>query len=679
MSKAPRLRSFGGIPRISEDVNHYDVRLPVTSVTPAATDEPGVKVPLRHPAPKMSSPTASPVAVRETVALNGKTTTAWVVEGNSLIIDFTVPQFQPSSSGGRNIISSDPVDVPANGLQFRWIIQVALLNVTNGVQHVSARILRRDANPEYLNVQTTFSICTHNSRFIKYRTSGPRVFPPLVSSDCPAPMHVHDFAHVGVGVGMGVGVGVGVVPPLIFRAVLELIPPPSIPPRNELSRSPVKCEKSVVNEKPLGALMRRRRSKDGSTIPDDVGCNSVEPSAKRISNLRAWQEDRTGAEDAGYDSAGPESSSSSRDSSRSEDVQATIISPIHLASSSTSDIVIPSSTAEVATRFPTFEPESNSSSPTDSGTHSFLQLSSSSSAADIVVRDISSPAVVQVVPPTDETTSTARTTNIVVRDISSPAAVQFVPPADETTSTARTTNIVVRDISSPAAVQFVPPANETTSTARNNIPFQSEVRLGSTTPGAETLPIQSPNQQIILSIPSIPESPTAELVAAMNNLYKNPQGADIHLISNDHAVFHVHRCILMARSTVFAGLLSDPACTQRLVVHGFNCRTVDGLLEFLYSGQTGHLPQQAETLLAAAYRFRIGSLMRASETSLLAVGVTVENVIDWLILADRVDAKNLRRAAVDFFRRNLARMNGLAIARISDYRPELLTELLAVR
>ena len=49
----------------------------------------------------------------------------------------------------------------------------------------------------------------------------------------------------------------------------------------------------------------------------------------------------------------------------------------------------------------------------------------------------------------------------------------------------------------------------------------------------------------------------ADLVRDMKKLYKNRLGADFNLVSKDGARFHVHRGVLMTRSTFFGTLLAN--------------------------------------------------------------------------------------------------------------------------
>lgn len=104
--------------------------------------------------------------------------------------------------------------------------------------------------------------------------------------------------------------------------------------------------------------------------------------------------------------------------------------------------------------------------------------------------------------------------------------------------------------------------------------------------------------------------------------------------------------------------------------------TLEGLLEFIYTGTTALLATEVETLFQAAQQFEIGSLIVACGKRMVA-GLNLHNAASLLLYADKLGATQLRQEALHFLRENIAHISGEAIGQLHSYKAELLAELYA--
>lgn len=116
-----------------------------------------------------------------------------------------------------------------------------------------------------------------------------------------------------------------------------------------------------------------------------------------------------------------------------------------------------------------------------------------------------------------------------------------------------------------------------------------------------------------------------------------------------------HRCILMARSPVFKAMLShDMVETRRgeIIIPDSSQQCVRELLHFLYTGELSESPQTilselAEPLLAVALKYHVVGLIQLCE-AFLAAQITEETAADVLLLADELEAIQLKEKALQY-------------------------------
>ncbi|KRZ02046.1 Protein maternal effect lethal 26 [Trichinella zimbabwensis] len=143
-------------------------------------------------------------------------------------------------------------------------------------------------------------------------------------------------------------------------------------------------------------------------------------------------------------------------------------------------------------------------------------------------------------------------------------------------------------------------------------------------------------------------------------------------------IIPAHRCILAARSTVFAAMLTHQTHeTQmgRLVIPDFDFEVISELVRFIYTGRCRRLKELSHDLLVVADKYRVLDLKIRCER-VLANSLTVENACDLLVIADRHSASYLKEKALDFMHQNVSQITttqGWTL--LLNQRQELVTEV----
>ncbi|KRY12982.1 Protein maternal effect lethal 26 [Trichinella patagoniensis] len=143
-------------------------------------------------------------------------------------------------------------------------------------------------------------------------------------------------------------------------------------------------------------------------------------------------------------------------------------------------------------------------------------------------------------------------------------------------------------------------------------------------------------------------------------------------------IIPAHRCMLAARSTVFAAMLTHQTHeTQmgRLVIPDFDFEVISELVRFIYTGRCRRLKELSHDLLVVADKYRVLDLKIRCER-VLANSLTVENACDLLVIADTHSASYLKEKALDFMHQNVSQITttqGWTL--LLNQRQELVTEV----
>lgn len=139
------------------------------------------------------------------------------------------------------------------------------------------------------------------------------------------------------------------------------------------------------------------------------------------------------------------------------------------------------------------------------------------------------------------------------------------------------------------------------------------------------------------------------------DLIANKESCDTTLNVQDKE-YKAHRAVLIARSPVFAAMfLHETLEKQTGVVTISDCDpdSFEGFLEFLYTGKF-----EEPSTRSALYLYETSDKYEVQELKAFCVeylmeNLSVENVCDVVILADKYEEFKLLSAAQDFFNKNL--------------------------
>merc|ERR1719348_1401856 len=87
--------------------------------------------------------------------------------------------------------------------------------------------------------------------------------------------------------------------------------------------------------------------------------------------------------------------------------------------------------------------------------------------------------------------------------------------------------------------------------------------------------------------------------------------------------------------------------TGKMVIEEVDEDTVYDMLTFIYGGKIGGMKDKAEKLLVVAERYDLKPLKEHCER-LMAGGVTIENCLDYLVMADLHSALMLKSVVMEF-------------------------------
>lgn len=200
-----------------------------------------------------------------------------------------------------------------------------------------------------------------------------------------------------------------------------------------------------------------------------------------------------------------------------------------------------------------------------------------------------------------------------------------------------------------------------------------------------------------LSVASKPPDTVANCIEDFGALRRDGFGSDIVLKTNyvdrqstEGDPLRAHRLVLAARSPVFrqmffgSGTLAEAMPGAELCLSDMEPSVAQWFLDFLYTGKVDTKVWEDDDavchLLSAGHKYEVASLVESCVTR-LASSFSEENAAERLMMADLLDIRRLREAALEYMCASSARLSVIqdtdAFARLGEQRPKLALEILA--
>ncbi|XP_033217500.1 TD and POZ domain-containing protein 1-like [Belonocnema kinseyi] len=128
------------------------------------------------------------------------------------------------------------------------------------------------------------------------------------------------------------------------------------------------------------------------------------------------------------------------------------------------------------------------------------------------------------------------------------------------------------------------------------------------------------------------------------NFLNKQTWSDVEIL-NRGKIFHAHKLVLAAKSSVFADTLSEVEGTVKLEIQDVDPIVFYEMLRFIYTGSVENLDDIAYELLLAADKYHIENLKSVCEHALMKK-VNSENVISMLKVADNRKGDKLKNRCI---------------------------------
>ena len=155
--------------------------------------------------------------------------------------------------------------------------------------------------------------------------------------------------------------------------------------------------------------------------------------------------------------------------------------------------------------------------------------------------------------------------------------------------------------------------------------------------------------QLRITVSNSKKESTTSLVKDLASMYNDKEFSDMRIICGSE-VFHVHKFMLCARSPVFKGILSHENLETRegkIVIPNTHHTLVSAMLKYMYTNKVEKIEEVAAELISLADMYQLLELKIMCEDA-LGLMLNVENVLDYLILADRFGASQLKSLCMEF-------------------------------
>jgi speckle-type POZ protein len=151
------------------------------------------------------------------------------------------------------------------------------------------------------------------------------------------------------------------------------------------------------------------------------------------------------------------------------------------------------------------------------------------------------------------------------------------------------------------------------------------------------------------------QAPKFDLSKIMDGARQNGQCTDITLVTEDKE-FKAHKVVLVSQSPFFATRFEERWTEQsgnRIDMTDLPTDIMEAILAYMYTGNVVNVAQIAHKLLPKAEEYQLEGLKVSCEEA-LSKTLTVQSVIDVLLLADIHNAQNLKRCCLVFIAKNIS-------------------------
>jgi len=145
------------------------------------------------------------------------------------------------------------------------------------------------------------------------------------------------------------------------------------------------------------------------------------------------------------------------------------------------------------------------------------------------------------------------------------------------------------------------------------------------------------------------EEESSKIISDMERLLDTGTLTDV-TIKCENRMLECHKAILSARSTVFRAMFQHDmreSKSNEIHIPDIDFATVRDMVKFIYSGRLKDLADKSDLLLAAADKYDIRDL-KSICCQHLASTLSVDQIVDVLVLADIHKATDLKNQAIQF-------------------------------
>ena len=168
-------------------------------------------------------------------------------------------------------------------------------------------------------------------------------------------------------------------------------------------------------------------------------------------------------------------------------------------------------------------------------------------------------------------------------------------------------------------------------------------------------PIESKNLRALCALPD-------NLHENLGKLLESQQLTDFTIRAGDKEL-KVHKAIIAAQSPFFMTMFQTDMKeaqkgTMEIESTTFDPQVVEEMVTYLYTGKVPNMESMAKDVYAIAHMYQISHLKHLAEQQ-LANTLTMENIIETLILAERLEGDQLRGACLEYINHNADQFTGL--------------------
>ena len=171
----------------------------------------------------------------------------------------------------------------------------------------------------------------------------------------------------------------------------------------------------------------------------------------------------------------------------------------------------------------------------------------------------------------------------------------------------------------------------------------------------ESVVTSGTNRPLLSEVPAGDTEKQVSILKCVQDSYINGQFTDCVIVCNGRK-FNCHKVILAGRSPVFNAMFThdmEESRSGRLDIKDLDVDTVGKMLTYIYSDKIDNTDGKCkeEMLLAAAEKYDLPGLKSLCENA-LSKAMTIDNVLDMLLLADLNKAKSVKDVAINFIIEN---------------------------